>query len=117
MKTNAQTGENQSLRRRDARYSSRGLCLSWLATLLLATSATAATFDVDVGGQSPSFYPVDLSIQPGDTVRWTWQDEGYKPNNHSVTSGNNGTSDGLFDSGLHTVPFTFSIANRRLFQR
>jgi plastocyanin len=105
MKANAQTGENQSLRRRDARHSSRRLCLSWLATLLLATSgtATAATVQVDVGGASPVFDPSDVTIQPGDTVEWTWASD-----IHSVTSGSNGTSNGLFDSGSHKYPFTFS---------
>src|ERR1044071_9720711 len=108
MKTNAQTGENQRTSYRDARYSSRRLCLSWLATLLLATSARAisATVQVDVGDGSPSFSPDDVTIQPGDTVEWTWHGPG---NYHTVTSGANGTSSGLFDSSIHTAPFTFSF--------
>ena len=105
VKANAQTGENQPAPCRDARHSSRRLCVSWLATLLLATSgtATAATVQVDVGGASPVFDPSDVTIQPGDTVEWTWASD-----IHSVTSGSNGTSNGLFDSGSHKYPFTFS---------
>jgi plastocyanin len=106
MKTNAQTEGNQPARHRDARSPSRSIFVSWLATLLLASNATAATFDVDVGGNDPSFNPADLSIQVGDTVRWTWRSVGVF---HSVTSGANGTSDGLFDSGTQRDPFTFSF--------
>ena len=91
----------------DALYSSRRLCVSWLATLLLATSgtATAATFFVDVGSSALVFTPDSVTIQPGDTVKWTWGGS----HGHSVTSGSNGTSDGLFDAGTHTAPFTFSF--------
>ncbi len=58
-----------------------------------------------VGGDSPSFDPGQLSIQRGDTVTWTWAQNGFF---HSVTSGKDGTPDGLFDSGTVRSPFTFS---------
>ena len=106
MKTNAQRGENQPARYRDVRHSNRRLCVSWLASLLLATSGMAAIVGVDVGGDAPVFNPSTVTIQPGDTVKWTWRSVGFS---HSVTSGSNGTSDGLFDSGIHGEPFTFSF--------
>jgi plastocyanin len=108
MKTNAQTGKNQPTRYRDARCSSRRLCLSWLATLLLATSgtATAATVTVHVGAGGLFFDPDNVTISTGDTVEWIWDDASK---GHSATSGANGTRDGLFDSGIHPAPFTFSF--------
>jgi plastocyanin len=45
------------------------------------------------------FFPQSIYIYPGTTVTWVW--EGSNP--HSVTS-----SFGLFDSGVHTAPHTFS---------
>ncbi len=72
--------------------------------LLLAVTAPAATFNVRVGGTDPSFSPSLLTIQPGDTVTWTWASSFF----HSVTSGKPGIADGLFDSGTHRSPFTFS---------
>ena len=107
MKANAQIGKNQAAPSRDACYLSRRLCLSWLVTLLLATSGTAtpATVHVDVGGAGTFFDPADVTIQPGDTVEWDWSNAGP----HTVTSGANGISSGLFDSGAHSAPYTFSF--------
>jgi plastocyanin len=104
MKTNAQTGENQPARYPHGRFWSRRLCLSWLATLLLATSgtATAATVFVDVGHME--FVPDSVTIQPGDTVEWTWTTDHIS----SVTSGVNAVPDGLFDSEVRVRPYTFS---------
>ena len=51
-----------------------------------------------------AFYPDKVTIRPGDTVEWIWQ-SGF----HTVTSGSNGVSDGLFSSGGHPEPFTFSF--------
>lgn len=45
------------------------------------TSATSQIFDVMVG-QGFAFVPNEISINAGDTVRWTWVSSG-----HSVTSG------------------------------
>ena len=65
----------------------------------------ATTFSVDVApGGDHSFSPVSVSIQQGDTVKWTWRASG-----HSVTSGTPGHPSGLFDSGLHSSGSTFSF--------
>jgi plastocyanin len=45
-----------------------------------------------------SFDPDPVTIQPGDTVQWVWQED-----NHSTTA-----DDGSWDSGVHRQPFTFS---------
>ena len=79
-----------------------------LATLLvfLAPIGRAATVTVRVGGDAPVFSPSTITIQPGDTVNWVWFSVGI---NHSVVSGVGGNPDGLFDSGIHKDPFTFSF--------
>ncbi|MEY2603599.1 MAG: hypothetical protein QOH31_1380, partial [Verrucomicrobiota bacterium] len=62
-----------------------------------------------------SFSPDSVSIQPGDTVQWVWANAGM---DHSVTSGINGASSGLFDSGLHkssTFTFSFTFPNAGTF--
>ena len=61
------------------------------------TAASAATVTVTVTGNDYSFYfsPSSVTIQPGDTVRWTWNLSG-----HSSTSGTPGAPDGLWDSGI-----------------
>ncbi|QQX75482.1 MULTISPECIES: T9SS type A sorting domain-containing protein [Aequorivita] len=67
-----------------------------LLTVLTASMATAqTTFDLDwfVGVPSAN---VSISIEMGDTVRWTWTDE--VP--HSVTSESGSQED--FDSGILT---------------
>lgn len=108
MTKKAKAEKNQPASYRDDRHSSRKLFLSWIATLVLATGgvARAATVNVDVGGPGgPFFDPDNVTISAGDTVLWTWRDESK---GHSVTSGANGTPDGLFDSGVHLPPLTFS---------
>jgi plastocyanin len=77
-----------------------------MALLLLGAAARtlAATIQVDVGNGSPSFSPDPVTIHAGDTVQWNWGEQ-----SHSVTSGKNGVSDGLFDTGNHLPPFTFSF--------
>jgi plastocyanin len=77
-----------------------------MALLLLGTAGRvlAATIQVDVGNGSPSFSPEDVTIHAGDTVQWNWGEQ-----THSVTSGSNGVADGLFDTGNHPSPFTFSF--------
>lgn len=111
MKTNTETAANQPARHSAARSSSRKLRLSWLATLVLATSgtATAATVQVSVapGPEVLSFDPDSVTIAPGDTVEWIWSE--FNSHAHSVTSGANGTSDGLFDSAIRQHPYTFSF--------
>jgi plastocyanin len=49
-----------------------------------------------------TFEPASITIQPGDTVAWVWE-SGL----HTVTSGTPEQPDGVFDSGLAIVPFTF----------
>ncbi len=83
------------------------LCLAVVMNLFVFTQTTnAKTVTVQVGGDAPVFTPGTVSIQPGDTVNWVWFSVGF---NHSVTSGSNGNPDGLFDSGIHGDPFTFSF--------
>ncbi|MGI8955455.1 MAG: plastocyanin/azurin family copper-binding protein [Chthoniobacterales bacterium] len=83
------------------------LCLAVVMNLLVFTQTTnAKTVTVQVGGDAPVFAPGAVFIQPGDTVNWEWFSVGF---NHSVTSGSNGHPDGLFNSGIHTDPFTFSF--------
>ena len=75
-----------------------------LSIVFLLPVARAATTIVQVGpGGGRTFMPDPVSIQPGDTVEWDWV-SGV----HSATSGVPGNPDGTFDSGVHTVPFTFS---------
>jgi plastocyanin len=65
----------------------------------------ATTFPVDVApGGNHSFSPVFVSIQQGDTVKWTWRASG-----HTVTSGTPGHPSGLFDTGIRSSGFTFSF--------
>jgi plastocyanin len=83
-------------------------CLIWFGALVLVTSETAiaTTFYVDVGGEAPVFDPDYVTIQAGDTVEWTWRSIGHS---HSVTSGTGGVADGVFNSGTHGDPYTFSF--------
>jgi len=108
MRTKAQTGEKQPAPQPYACSLNR-LARLCLITLLLVTSgaaATAATVTVEVGASGGfSFSPSSVTIQPGDTVQWVWIGD----HNHSVTSGTEATSNGIFNSGIHTNPFTFSF--------
>ena len=67
------------------RTSSR--CLAVLVGIVVAvlafnpTVGSAATVTVTVGNGGPVFTPSSVTIQPGDTVRWTWS-----RNHHSSTS-------------------------------
>ena len=79
-------------------------------TLLLTCSAfltaQATLHEVEVGGNpfagvAPYYTPQFITIQAGDTVRWTWAD-GF----HSVTSTSGPTS---FDSGETSGPFVFQV--------
>ena len=84
------------------------LCSFYTIMLLLlpgAQPAEAATVQVAVGDGGPFFFPDNVTIQPGDTVQWIWT---AAEMGHSVTSGNPGQSDGLFESGVHSGNYTFS---------
>ena len=81
------------------------ICLT-LGVLLVALPAAADTINIDVRN---NFFVVTSSvpgqgtntatINTGDTVVWTWF--GFL---HSVTE-----TGGLFDSGVHNLPFTFEF--------
>src|SRR5712691_7016158 len=85
----------------------RILCPTILAVVLfvLGRTASAATVPVEVAPKGALvFSPVVVTIQPGDTVMWTWE-----ASDHSVTSGNPSTPTGLFDSGIQKTGFTFTF--------
>lgn len=77
-----------------------------VSMLLTLAPVRAATVQVEVGGDGPNFSPRTITIEPGDTVNWVFAANGFT---HTVTSGRSGTPDGLFDSGFHTGPYTFSF--------
>jgi plastocyanin len=85
----------------------RGFTLVLTIFLLVLTRGTilADIVDVSVGGGTPMFFPDAVTIHPGDTIRWTWQDAEFV---HTVTSGTGGVFDGLFNAGSHNAPFEFS---------
>ncbi len=88
---------------------SYSLCTAAVILFVCGLTASAATRNVFVGGDAPVFNPANVTIQAGDTVNWVWASVGFS---HSVTSGVGGTPDGLFDSGIHKDPFTFSFTFR-----
>src|ERR1700681_914422 len=67
------------------------------------TVASAATVTVMVGNGGFFFSPSSVTIQPGDTVQWTWSSSG-----HSSTSGTPGNPNGIWDSGILNQGATFS---------
>jgi PKD repeat protein len=108
---------------RGASFHQRSLVLALVgalvAPLLVGGTAFAATFVVNVGQNGTTF--VDqasgtntTTIHVGDTVQWNW---GGSP--HSATSGTcqpgggyygggGCTADGVWDSGVHSAPYSFS---------
>lgn len=56
------------------------------------TAPQTVTVTVAPNGRH-AFEPSTVTIRPGDTVRWVWDGD-----EHTVTSGSNGTGDGLFCS-------------------
>ena len=84
----------------------------FLAVLLVivlapAGAAQAETVQVTVQEDDPHFDPKYVTIHPGDTVQWIWNDN----KSHAVVSGNGDTGhgNGIFDSGVHTRPFSYSF--------
>lgn len=75
--------------------------------LLLSGNAQAATIEVRIQEAIPHFAPLNVNIHVGDTVKWIWNDD-FR---HSATSGNGnkGIPDGIFDSGIHRAPYTYSV--------
>lgn len=74
---------------------------------LVCGSAHAATITITVQEADPHFDPKEVTIQVGDTVEWIWNDN----KQHAVVSGNGNTGqpDGVFNSGVHRAPFTYSF--------
>jgi plastocyanin len=70
---------------------------------LFAGPAHATTFTVTVAAGGLRFTPSSLTIQIGDTVKWTWSATG-----HSSTSGTPGTPDGIWNSGILNQGATFT---------
>src|SRR5207247_7589195 len=66
-----------------------------LLSVLASSVASATTFTVTVGDGGFIFSPESVTIQPGDTVQWTWSSTG-----HSSTSGSPGAPSGFWDSGV-----------------
>ena len=83
-----------------------------LASMLFGGAAVAATHQVEVGQNGGLNFVDDAShsststVHVGDTVTWVWN-SGF----HTATSGSCSgicTSDGQWDSGEHSAPFSFS---------
>ncbi len=73
-------------------------------------SVAGAIANVLVGSGGDRFVPAVIHIAVGDEVVWTWSGSF-----HSTTSGtngvpgdDNGAPSGLWDSGVHNVPFSFT---------
>ena len=74
-----------------------------LLLVLGPSLATATTFTVTVGNGGLFFSPSSITIQPGDTIQWTWSSSV-----HSSTSGTPGSPNGIWDSGILNQGATFS---------
>ena len=76
-----------------------------IATFLAfcSTVAVGATVDVAIGDGGLFFSPSSVTIQPGDTVRWTFSSGG-----HSTTSGSPGMPNNLWDSGIRNQGAVFN---------
>src|SRR5438105_12187893 len=75
-------------------------------TIVLAfgpASAGSAPVTVMVGSDGFSFSPESVTIQRGDTVKWTWSASG-----HSSTAGTPGVPSWFWDSGILNQGATFS---------
>ena len=74
------------------------------AVVFFGRAVMGATVTVNVApGDAFVFDPASVSIHPGDTVTWVWQDS-----DHSATSGSPEQPSGLFDSGINNTGATFS---------
>ncbi len=74
-----------------------------LLLVLGPSLASATTFTVTVGSGGLIFSPASITIQPGDTIQWTWSASG-----HSSTSGSPGSPSGIWDSGILNQGAAFS---------
>ena len=66
-----------------------------VALVLWLRAGSAATVTVTVGNGDNSFSPSSVTILPGDTVQWIFNENG-----HTCTSGSAGMPNGLWDSGF-----------------
>lgn len=88
----------------------RGIGVYFTIVILPAVcsyTAYSATFQVRIAESDEShFIPKFFSIHAGDTVQWIWADN----KDHSVVSGqgNGQKPNGIFNSGIHRAPFTYS---------
>jgi plastocyanin len=74
------------------------------ALTLFGSTASAVIVTVTVAPKGQLvFSPTSVTIHPGDTVQWIWADSG-----HSSTSGNPGSPNGLWNSGILNRGATFS---------
>jgi plastocyanin len=80
------------------------LSVAILVLLAAQTTASAATFTVNVGQAGNNFVPQSLTITRGDTVNWVWV-----AGLHSTTSGACCVANGVWDSGNHSPAFSFPV--------
>ncbi len=71
---------------------------------LLESSASAGGTVHEVFVRNFEFAPATITVQPGDTVRWTWQS-----GTHTVTSGTPCTPDGLFRDPMTSADPSFEF--------
>src|SRR4051794_24517771 len=89
--------------------SARNLALIAATVLVTASGAIAATTEVSLISSSDYYYsyqqfsPSTVTINVGDSVQWSWES-----GPHSVTSGTPNQPSGLFNSGIHSVGYSFS---------
>lgn len=85
-----------------SRYSFR-YCARFLAAALPGVGLSAAAAVVNVSVVNYAFNPAAVTVGLNDQVTWTWAPaDGAIP--HTTTS----DTSGLWDSGIHTQPFSFS---------
>src|SRR5438874_6452724 len=94
----------RSSEKKDSGFFIVGAVLALTIVLAFGTAAAgAATVTVMVGSDGFSFSPESVTIQRGDTVKWTWSASG-----HSSTAGTPGSPSGFWDSGILNQGATFS---------
>ena len=90
--------------------------LSWFSGLLLLLSSSAFAATVDISVQTSFFSPNDVTIQPGDTIRWTYEgDDGGYCGPYGGSCGGEGegaahsikADDGSFSSGPPSGSFVY----------
>lgn len=74
---------------------------AWAGALAASLAASAATHTVQAVGIA--FVPQDITIDVGDTIRWTGL------TGHTTTSGAGGVADGVWDSGSQVSSFDFTF--------